>query len=370
MTIRSQSVVPSSNLLICTNEHIRDLKVEGRNKDEVYKKISVVDLGETPMSSANGEFKAERRKDIMTLAVNLRNVLPSFMGLMLQVCHPFITNEEFKSYEDITKHERLGNILKNARKLQQKLDMYCDSRGIEKPKCLNNELDTSCLTNKSALVNRLKSTDQVVDYLLKINEKMVLTNHENQEGIAFDPRNLKSMPWFKDTFKVEVNGVKVYQKMRTRQLGEKAEIRAIFLGFQYLKNESIENVKEFIAKNDDVALQEDVEEAIVEEFHVNATEEAIFEEFHVNDTENVQLLQGEALVYSSVVQLTDIINEECLYNANLRNDRCRVVDRYIEKIVNIVQETAIKRQQCPHCKFVAKSKGGLTNHMKSCRKKK
>ena len=146
---------------------------------------------------------------------------------------------------------------------------------------------------------------------------MVHTNHENQEGIAFDPRDLKSMPWFKDTFKVEVNGVKVYQKMRTRQLGEKAEIIAIFLGFQYLKNESINNVKEFIAKNDEVSLQEDVE-AIVEEFHVNATE-------------NVQPLQGEALVFSSVVQLTDIINEECLYNANLRNDRCRVVDRYIEK---------------------------------------
>ena len=42
ITIRGQSTTPNSNLLLCTNENIRDLRVEGRNKEEIFMKMSVV----------------------------------------------------------------------------------------------------------------------------------------------------------------------------------------------------------------------------------------------------------------------------------------------------------------------------------------
>ena len=70
-------------------------------------KISVISLGEEPMKSKT-ENKGEKFKEIIELAKVLRSVFPSFVGLMLQTNSVYITSEEFKQYEDITKHERLG----------------------------------------------------------------------------------------------------------------------------------------------------------------------------------------------------------------------------------------------------------------------
>ena len=40
ITLRNQSVTPAANLLICTNEDITDLKVEGKNKGGFQKEIA------------------------------------------------------------------------------------------------------------------------------------------------------------------------------------------------------------------------------------------------------------------------------------------------------------------------------------------
>ena len=85
MTIRNQSCIPTANMLICTNEDIIDLRVEGKNKEEVYKKMSVIDLGEIPMSKSNSETRAEFRKKVISEAKIIRKHYPSFLGCMLQV---------------------------------------------------------------------------------------------------------------------------------------------------------------------------------------------------------------------------------------------------------------------------------------------
>ena len=51
ITLRNSTITPKANLLICTNEDITSLRVEGKNKEEVFRKLSIVDLGEEPMKS-------------------------------------------------------------------------------------------------------------------------------------------------------------------------------------------------------------------------------------------------------------------------------------------------------------------------------
>ena len=337
ITIRNKTSVPSANMLICTNEDIRDLKVEGCNKEEVYKKISVIDLGETPMSSSSS--KAEKRKVVMNNALCLRKHLPSFFGVMFQTCDAFITSDEFKAYEDITKHERLANLLKNAKNLHRLLNDHCEKENIVKPRSLANELDTSSLTNKSVMVNLLKSPDKVVEYLINSKEDLVVTKHNEYSGIAFDSTPLKSLPWYKETFQAEKNGVNVYVKMRTRQLTEKKEIWATFLSFHHLLPISVDKVK-------------------------------IYAEGKDGNTSGTRFKEVEGTSASLVDKLTTYIRMECLYNENIREDRCNFADVYISSFKKYVEETmVVTGLHCKVCSFVSKSKGGLTNHYKIHKKK-
>ena len=41
----------------------------------------------------SSDVKVENRKNVLTNSLILRNHLPSFLGLMLQMCNSFITNE-------------------------------------------------------------------------------------------------------------------------------------------------------------------------------------------------------------------------------------------------------------------------------------
>jgi hypothetical protein len=208
ITLRNHSVTPSANLLLCTNEDITSLRVEGKNKDEVFMKLSVVDLGEEPMKSKT-EQKGEKFKEIIELTKILRKYLPSFFGLMLQTSSEYISSEEFKQYEDITKHERLANLLHNVRNLYEKLNKFCEVEDIQKPKSLFGELDTSCLTNKSELVHKFKSPDQIIEMLMSNSTKIALTEHDKKQGVVFDYSTLTKFPWFDQSFNIKRDGVKV-----------------------------------------------------------------------------------------------------------------------------------------------------------------
>ena len=360
-------------MLICTNEQIVDLKVEGRNKDEVYKKLSVIDLGETPMSRSSSEHSTERRREIVNLAYDLRKCLPSFLGFMLQVCDVYISGEEFQAYEEITKHERLGNILKNVANLHLKLNLYCEAASIMKPKSLEKCLDTSCLTNKSVLVNKYKNPDQVIDYLVKTKEKLVLTEHEDQDGVAFDSKCLKKMPWFKETFKAESNGVKVFQKMRTRQLTPGKESRASFLKFDWLKSESVEKIKSYVTLLEDVV--ESCDDVTPEDIDNIEPPLYVDVETSIAGNDDMDGFEPEPDVETpitgkdeilDVLRVGDLINDECVQNDFVKTERQMVVDSFILSLFNVVDESAKRGVHCSNCKFVSKSQGGLKNHMRKC----
>ena len=121
------------------------LKVKGENKEEIYQKLSVLHLGEEPMST-NSKNKEQNRQKMFEMTKVLRKVLPSLYGLMLQVCGSYISKEEFEDFKDITKHERLANILKNATNLHGKLVEFCEMENVTKPQSLITSLDYSCLT--------------------------------------------------------------------------------------------------------------------------------------------------------------------------------------------------------------------------------
>ena len=76
ITLRNTTVTPKANMLICTNEDIKSLKVEGKNKDEIYRKLSVIDLGEEPMNS-DTENRVENFKIVTEQAKVVRKCLPS-----------------------------------------------------------------------------------------------------------------------------------------------------------------------------------------------------------------------------------------------------------------------------------------------------
>ena len=159
ITIRGLSTKPLANLLLCTNEEITDLKVEGKSKTEIFKKFSVIHLGEEPLSKSDCENKGDKFKEIILETRNLRNNLPSLFGLSLQICDTYITTEEMKEFSDITKHERLANLLKNCKNLYEELNKFCDKELIAKSKSLRNELETSCLTKKSELAIKYLSPE-------------------------------------------------------------------------------------------------------------------------------------------------------------------------------------------------------------------
>ena len=341
MTIRNQTITPNANLLLCTNEEIRDLKVEGKNKAEIYQKLSVIDLGEEPMSRSDSESKGEKFKEIFKLTKVVRKFLPSFFGLMLQVCGSYISTREFKAYEEITKHERLGNILKNVNKLYEKLNKFCEEENIEKPNSLENKLDTSCLTNKSELALKFKNPEQVVEVLMAKELKIVLTEHKSKEGIAFSFKSLAKFPWYYQSISnFKKDGIKVYSKMRTRQLDpDKPEATsAAFLSFESLRPEVIEKIKDYAQ-----AVNED-------------------------DSESDETGPGQV---DPEVNILEDIESECKDYENTKMDRFCLAEQYILSLGNqiIDSETETTKHKCKYCGFIAKNKGGLTFHVKRCKKK-
>lgn len=342
VTIRNQTITPNANLPLCTNEEIKNLKVEGKNKAEIYQKLSVIDLGEEPMSRSDSESKGEKITEIFKLAKVVRKLLPSFFGLMLQVCGSYISAREFEAYKEITNHERLGNILKNVKKLYDKLNEFCEEENIEKPKSLKNKLDTSCLTNKSELALKFKNPEQIVEVLMAMELRIVITEHKSKEGIAFSYKSLAKLPWYYQSISnFKKDGLKVYSKMRTRQLDpNKLETSAAFLSFESLRPEVIEKIKDYShAVSDD-------------------------------DSETAEPGTGRGQVDLRVI-IQENFESECRDYETIKLDRIVLAEQYVLSLGNqkFDSETAKPKYKCKDCGFIAKSKGGLTTHVKKCKKK-
>ena len=90
----------------------------------------------------------------------------------------------------------------------------------------------------------MKSPDQIVHHILTSNIDFVITRHDGKEGIVFDSSSMKEFSWFKESFNAEKDGVKIFQKMRTRHLTDKKEKWAVFLRYEYLMDDAIESVKQ------------------------------------------------------------------------------------------------------------------------------
>ena len=330
ITLRGQSTTPKSNLLLCTNENITDLRVEGRNKMEIFRKLSVIDLGEETMSKSNTANKSEVFQEIFEQTRILRKHLPSFFGMMVQVCGDYITPEQFQVYDSITKHERLGNILKNCANLHEKLNKFCESEIIEKPSSLASDLDTSCLTNKSELVHKFKSPDEIVKILISQESKIVITEHEGKEGIAFDVKDLDKFPWCVKSLSAKKDGVKVYPRMRTRQLTTARETKAAFLGFDFLKESSVNLISDYIKKSELLELMDESEE----------------------------------IVLSPIELVAQAFELDCQQYERLRKERCLMAENYIISLAEKVPVNTVKSRvlKCSNCNFTARSKGGLTRH--------
>ena len=344
MTIRNQSCIPTANMLICTNEDIIDLRVEGKNKEEVYKKMSVIDLGEIPMSKSNSETRAEFRKKVISEAKIIRKHYPSFLGCMLQVSGQYITSEEFKEYEDMTKHERLGNILKNVQNLYTKLSDFCEQEDIPKPKSLRNKVSFSCLTNKSVLAHKGKSPTQIVEILIKDDMPFVLTQHNGKDGIAFDVNLMKEFPWYRDSFDTVSKGKKVFEKMRTRLLNvERFDKWAYFLGFEHLK------------------------QSVIDDLRMHATNrEDDFDQF---EPPNNTLIPPLERIINDVATLSHYYTEEYRKREHMRVERFNLFDSVVSSLQSNEKMENLSKYKCKFCSFVAKSKGGLANHTRSCKKK-
>ena len=341
IVIKNQTITPNANLLFCTNEDIPDLLVEGKNKTEIYMKLSVIDLGEKPMSSTNIENKGDTFKELMNQTKVVRKFLPSFFGMMLQICGVYITQDEFKLYEDVSKHERLGNILKNTKNLYDKLNRFCEQESIEKPESLLNPLDTSCLTNKSELKLKYKTPDQIVDILMDKGIKIALTDHNEKQGIVFCFKSLTDYPWFAQSFSLEVDNVKVFSKMRTRQLSSNKESTVgAFVSFNSLKESVVDRIKESV-KDDN-----------------NATSD---------DESDPSTSTIDSILVDPKVMVANFVEFEFSEHECQKQDRFKMADQYIVDMVNNRNAAQLAKFKCKVCKFVAKSKGGLTNHNKKCK---
>ena len=321
INIKNESVTPNSNLLFCTNEEICNLRVEGRNKDEIYQKMSVIDLGELPMGSDGN--KVEKITEVLELTKVIRNFLPSFFGLILQVCGEYITPDQFLEFKDITSHERMANILKNAHNFHEKLKNFCESVPMEKPGCLQRQLDTSCLTNKSELVLKSNNPEQFIKMLISSGSTIVITEHDLKKGVVFSTESLTKYPWLKGSLSWTKGGDKVYKKVRTRQLSTEGEQKsAFFLNFEFLTTSVVDQIKDYVKS----CAKENPRVIITSSFF-----------FHCKRYEEV------------------------------KKERFDMAEKYIMDKVNNSQTrevSELSKVKCSHCGFVSKSKRGLTQHMK------
>ena len=323
ITLRNSTITPRANLLVCTNEHITSLKVEGKNKEEVYRKLSVIDLGEEPMKS-NTEKKGEKFKEVIEQTKIIRKSLPSFFGLILKTNMEYISCEDFKKFEQITKHERLANILNNVENLQKELKKFSDNEveDIDVPKSLLSQPpDTSCLTSKSQLVLKLKSPDKILELLISTGANIIMTEHDKKLGVAFDFSSLTKYPWFMPTFIEKKNGSKVFPKMRTRQLSsDKTEQKAAFVSLDILKEATINKVNEYL-KERELELEIDP----------------------------IELLQKS-------------FKEECKEHYRLKSARFQLVEQFLLEEINKKDSAKAPSFKCSNCDFRARNKGGLTRH--------
>ena len=322
ITLTNSTITPKANLLICTNEDITSLRVEGKNKEEVFRKLSIVDLGEEPMKS-NTEKKGEMFKVVIEQTKIIRKNLPSFYGLILQTNIEYIGSEDFKKFEQITKHERLANILQNVENLQEKLKKFSDDEveANETPKSLLSQLDTSCLTNKSELVLKLKSPDKILELLMCNGANIIMTEHDKKPGLAFDFSSLTKYPWFEPSFSVKKNGSKVLPKMRTRQLSsDKLDQRAAFVSLEVLKAATITKINGYIKER-------------VLETEVNP----------------IDLLQKS-------------LKEESKEFYRRKFARFQLVEQFLLEEVKKKDSAKEAGFKCSNCEFRARSKGGLTRH--------
>ena len=338
INLRTQATTPCSNILICTNEDIQDLKVEGRNKKEIYAKFSVLDLGEEAMSSNKVANKEEKFRTILEMAKVIRSCYPSFLGLMLRVSGSYITEEQFSEYESVTANERLGNILKNVKNLYVRLGKFCEDVEKDKPESLINDLDTSSLTKKSELSLKFQNTAQVSDYLIQNGFPISLTTHDDKEGFAFFYKALSHLPWYEQSLSVKKEGVRVYQKMKTRTLdGSKGPLSALFLSFEFLDKKMIERIKEYAGQEDE-----------------SGTEDS--------DTE-----------VDPKVVIVKHFESDCVQYEKQRIERFCSAEQFILALVKLsskdIPPPSKVTFQCVICKFIAKNKAGLTNHLKRCGKK-
>ena len=309
--------------MICCNEKIVDLKVDGKNREEIYSKFSVLDLGELPIK--NSEKKSELLKKILELTRVLRKNLPSFYGFFLQACDKFISQEEFGDYAEITKHERLANLLKNVKNVFESLAKFCVDKEIEKPRSLT-VLDVSSLTGKSELAIKLKLPDHVAQMLISEGIKTVITDHNGVEGVAFCPKALYKYPWLNESLKYEQDEVPAYSKMRSRKLyGESGEgKRVYFLRFDFLKTSTVEKLTEWSESQKKCDPKASIGQFFGKEF------------FELEAARKKTEQQAIGFVLNKYQDMNN--NEKLL---------------------------------CRHCaKFCAKSSAGLKNHQKKCIKNK
>ena len=321
--IKKKATVPSSNLVICSNEVISDIKVEGRNKSEVHMKFSVLDLGEESLPSSDNKEQLLNR--ILELGKVLRKYIPSFFGLMLQASDKYITQEEIKKYQDITKHERLSNILKNLSNVYDMLGQFCESTVLDKPKSLR-KLNVSPLTLKSELVHKFKTPDQLSLILIKQDIHMVETVHNNEKGVAFAYQDLATFPWLVETMNYSQNGTPAYIKMRSRKMaGESGEGRRVaFLRFSILRPGTVQKLNEHLKECDPAVLVANYFEQLYNQYQ---------------NSRMKRQLKAVNFVQKAFKELS--INEE-----------------------------SVDKLSCPKCGKKLKSISGLKNHLNKCKNKK
>ena len=339
ITMRGVTTTPRANLLLCTNEDIEDLRVEGRSKKEIFQKMSVIFLGEEPLSQSDCKNKEDKFREILTESRNLRHCLPSFFGISLKACGSYVTNDEFKEYKNITIHERLANILKNCKNLYDDLKSFCEKEKVDLPKSLKNPLNTSCLVTKSELSIKLIKPEEVMEYVMSKNQKMFITDHNSETGVMFDYKPLTGLTWFKETFTSKREGVVVFNKMRTRKLNPDSDGRsyAAFIGFKHLDSETSKKINQY------AELMVETEIGCVEDEiwkGSNAEADPVADHFH---KEFDQYVKSQYAAF-------------CAF------------ENFVKELV--VPGSSKSAFHCDRCQFIAKSKSGLTQHKKKCRGKK
>ena len=87
--------------------------------------------------------------------------------------------------------------------------------------------------------------------------------------------------------------------------------------------------------------------------------------------ENIVEVDSEDTMLSILQRLSSSLFGECLFVEKRRIDRCKKADEFIMHLKKAVvqKDESAPIFKCPDCKFIAKNKGGLSNHLKVHKKK-